>query len=70
MNELTPEQFEAIKNFAEGLKTCFENRKKDFHYPLFEITIDYVLKVMDIHLELKELEVQRYALNLEKEFMR
>ena len=70
MNTLTPEEYSAIKKFAEGLKGCFLKRKKTIHDSMAEITLDYVLQIIDLHLQMKELELKKYAYELEKENVR
>ena len=71
INELTPEQFNSIKDFAEDLRVCFENHRRindklAIGGELIDITMDYVLQTLNIHKDLAELKVNRYLCNMEK----
>ena len=66
MDTLTPEEYSAITNFANGLKECFLNRMKNLNEPFADIILGYVLKIIDLHLQMKELELRKYAYELEK----
>ena len=68
MQELTNDEFVALEKFAKGLKECFENKKRSFPEPIAQEILDYVIKVIDIHLDLKKLEFDNYVLNQTKEF--
>ncbi len=63
--ELSPAEFIAIKDFAEGLKEVFVNFKKNSPDRIGDVMLDYAIKIIDLHLQLKELEVGRYLNNLE-----
>ena len=65
-NELTPEQYQAIEKFAKGLKEVFANYKTHHHDAFSDIVLDYVLKIIDIHLQLAELDEERYMNEMEK----
>lgn len=65
-NELTPQEFNVIKDYAEGLKEVFQNYKENHRDNLTDCIFNYVTQVIDIHLALKELEVERYIFNLKK----
>lgn len=63
-NRLTPQEYQAVQNYANGLIETFTNYKKHNPDRLSDIVIDYVIKIIDIHLQLKELNVERYLTNL------
>ena len=66
MNELDNNQILAIEEFAKGLQECFTNKKNaPADDKLMSIAMDYVLKVIDIHLQLAQLKFNRYAFNME-----
>ena len=65
-NELTPEQYQAIEKFSKGLKEVFTNYKAHHHDKFSDIVLDYVMKIIDIHLQLAELDVARYLDDMEK----
>ncbi len=62
--ELTPQEFTAIKEFADGLRGCFESKKKTKE-EFTEIFMNYAIQVIDIHLSLSEIKVDRFLHNLE-----
>ena len=66
MNEqLAPEQYQAIEKFSKGLKEVFANYKASHHDAFSDIVLDYVTKIIDIHLQLAELDVTRYLNEME-----
>lgn len=65
-NELSPEEYQAVKNFAGGLKEVFVSYKNNHPDALTDILLNFVIKTIDIHLQLKELEVERYLLKYNK----
>ena len=66
MNELSPDQYQAIKEFAKELTECFLNYKRTHDEEFSNIVLNYAINIIDIHLKLAELEVARYLNNLEK----
>ena len=67
MEELDNNQILAIEEFAKGLQECFVNKKNaPADNKLMSIAMDYVLKVIDIHLELARLKLARYAYKMEE----
>ena len=64
--ELTPEQFTAIKQFASDLTTCFLNYQNTHHDSFSDIVLNYAIQVIDIHLSLAELKTDRHLRNMEK----
>ena len=67
-NELAPSEFEAIKTFANGLKECFLHYKKTHNEEFSNIVLEYVVNIINIHLDLTELKVGCYLNNMAKEF--
>ena len=70
-DQISPEQFTAIKEFVEGLRGCFENYQRansllDIGSGFINTTMDYVLQTLNIHKDLAELKVDRYLMNMEK----
>ena len=70
-DQISPEQFTAIKDFTEDLRVCFENHRRindklAIGGGLIDITMDYVLQTLNIHKDLAELKVDRYLMNMEK----
>lgn len=70
MNELTSEEYLAIEKFAYNLKECFSSKKESFKDPLSSVMLDYAIKIIDLHLDLKRLELEQYALNQEKALLK
>ena len=68
MNEISPEEFNAIKHFSDGLKECFLHYKHNHPDSFSDIVLNYVIQIIDIHLQLAELEVGMYLNNMAKEF--
>jgi len=66
MNEITNEELIAIESFAQGLKKCFESKNEIFKDPIASVILDYAIKVIDIHLDLKRLEFEQYTINQQK----
>jgi hypothetical protein len=56
--------YDEVERFAQGLKECFNNYRKNHADPYAEIVLDYVNKVIDLHLELRGLEFDRFINNL------
>jgi len=61
---LTPEQFEAIKGFADGLKGCLVAAKKDSYDA--NLALSYVISLIDLHVQIKELDVNRWDYEVEQ----
>ena len=69
LNELSPEQYQAVEDFAKGLQECFTNKKNaPASDKLISIVMKYVLEVIDIHLQLAHLKFDRYAMQMEKNY--
>ena len=66
MNELSPKEYQAIKDFASELTTCFLSYKNTHNDTFSDIVLDYALQTIDIHLKLAELELQRYLNKFEE----
>ena len=64
MNELSPAQYQAIKDFASGLTTCFLHYKNTHNEEFSNIVLNYAINIIDIHLQLAELEVEKCLMNL------
>jgi hypothetical protein len=62
--ELSPEQYIAIKEFANGLKQCFEAKKKSKEIP--SINMDYVIGVINLHVGLKAVDMEYTLAEMEK----
>lgn len=56
---IDPWNFQEIKDFAESLKGCFQARLETSVDEKEKNTLYYVLKVINIHLDLKELECEK-----------
>ena len=68
VNETTHTELIAVETFAQGLIKCFESKKETFHEPIADVILDYAVKVVNIHLDLKRLEFEQYALNQQKTY--
>jgi len=66
VEEITPEQYAAIEKFAEGLKECFENSKRNGDNPFAKTTLIYVISIINLHLQLEELRLDLYGNNLQR----
>jgi len=66
MNELSPAEYQAIEDFAKGLTECFISYKNNHHDEFSDIVLNYVIGIIDIHLQLAELELKRYLNKFEK----
>ena len=66
MKEISPQEYQAIEEFADGLKTCFLHYKRTHDEEFSNIVLNYALEIIDIHLQLAELKVKRYLNNFEK----
>ena len=66
MNELSPEQYQAVKEFSDGLTEVFTNYKNNHPDKFADLVINYVIAIIDIHLKLAELDEERYINNFEK----
>ena len=64
--ELTHEQFTAIKDFASNLTTCFINYKNTHHDSFSDIVLSYAIQVIDIHLSLAELKADRHLCKIKE----
>jgi hypothetical protein len=68
---MTPDNFIALEKFAEDLKTCFQAVLKDFPRatPMEQLTnntLNYAIRVIDLHLDLARIELEQEGLELEK----
>ena len=68
MKELSPQEYEAMKEFANGLKECFIHYKKLHPDTFSDIVLNYVMNIINIHLDLANLEVGMYLNNMAKEY--
>ena len=66
MNELDSNQILAIEEFATGLKECFIQYKNNHHDAFSDIVLNYVISIINLHLQLAELKFERYDFNREK----
>ena len=57
---LTPEEFNVVQDFAEGLKEVFENYAKNYPDNITKIFMNYILDIISLHLQLAELKVERF----------
>ena len=78
-NELSNDEFLAVKKFADDLKGCYLSRKTDIENNLKnnedtlieEVSLNmlnYVLSTLDIHLKLAEIKFSRYTYRHAKSF--
>lgn len=65
-NELSHSQIIAIEEFAKDLQENFANYRKNHPDNLSDIVLEYVNKVIDIHIELAKIKFERFALNQEE----
>ena len=68
MKEISPQEYQAIEEFADGLTTCFIHYKNTHNEEFSNIVLNYVIQIIDIHLQLADLEVGMYLNNMAKEF--
>ena len=66
MKELDPHQYQAIEEFAQNLTECFISYKNNHPDTFSDIVLNYVINVIQIHLELADLKLRRYGISLEK----
>jgi len=59
---LTPEQFRAVQEFADGLKGCYVQAKTKASNP----ELDYAISIIDVHLAIKKLDVERWDYEVEE----
>jgi len=57
-----------LQKFAEGLKEVFTNFAKNKHDGITTICMDYACKIIDLHLQLKEVEVDQELVDMEKSY--
>ena len=60
MEILAPQEFDAVKKFANGLTETFTNKMLSSKEPFEKIVLDYVVKVIDIRLNLERIKVEMY----------
>ena len=65
-DQISPEQYQSIKEFASDLTTCFLAYQNNHHEAISNIILDYVIQVIAIHLSLAELAVDRYLMEMEE----
>lgn len=65
-DQISPEQYQSIKEFASELTTCFLAYQNTHHDAFSDIVLNYAMQVIDIHLNLANLQVDTYLCNLEK----
>ena len=66
MNEITNEEYTQIKKFADGLKECIEAKRKAYESESILAAFAYVLVLINLHLKIKELELNTFGNNLQK----
>lgn len=64
-DQISPEQYQSIKEFASDLTTCFLAYQNTHHDAFSDIVLNYAIQVINIHVSLAELAVDRYLNNLE-----
>ena len=64
MKNLSPEQYQAVKEFAQGLKECFIHYKNNHHDKFSDIVLEYAINIINIHLDLAELGVEKYLMDV------
>ena len=63
---ISKEQYDAVKKFARELQGCFENYKINHPDSMSDIVLEYVDKIITIHLQLAELDFVRGAREMAK----
>jgi hypothetical protein len=58
-NTLSNETFCEIEKFAKELQECFKNYRKNHSDRFSDIVLDYVNKIINIHLDLTRLKFER-----------
>jgi hypothetical protein len=67
---MSNEEYQAVKHFAEGLKTCITTiRKNSVITETAEAALDYVLSLISLHLSIAEVELQHTAEDMEKKIL-
>lgn len=65
---MTNEELNAIKRFKNNLELCFNNRKKESASEVEQNILNYVLKVINLHYELSDVEFMQSALEQESAY--
>lgn len=65
---MTLDELNAIKRFKNNLELCFANRKKESTSAIEQETLNYVLKVINLHYELSVVEFMQSALEQESAY--
>ena len=67
-NELSHDQITAIKDFARGLQESFASYRKNHSDKLSDIVLEYVNKIIEIHLDLARIKFDRGVLTMAKAY--
>jgi hypothetical protein len=70
--KMHPQEYQAIKQFKEGLEECLLNTRKTYENDniVDKATcngLNYAIKLLDLHLRLKELDVDRTLIKMNEE---
>ena len=67
-NELSHDQITAIEDFARGLSESFASYRKNHSDKLSDIVLEYVNKIIEIHLDLARIKFDRGVLAMAKAY--
>jgi hypothetical protein len=74
--ELSYQEFVAVEKFAQDLKGCYEARLKEYADKTdvislaIKATLQYVINILDLHLQFAELNFRSYDLNIAQSSLR
>jgi len=65
---IEPTTYQEIKKFAEGLRGCYEAKRTVYeNSPEIQASLDWAIALINLHVALKEMELEQYGREIEKE---